>query len=44
MAAYLHVYELTGDRTWLEAAQPFFDGVYRLQVKPLDGGPADGAW
>jgi hypothetical protein len=44
MAAYLHTYELTGDPARLQSAMLFFDGVYRLQVRPLDGAPADGAW
>jgi hypothetical protein len=44
MAAYIHTYELTGDIALIDAAVVLFDGVFRLQVNPLDGGPPDGAW
>jgi len=44
MAAYLHAFELTGDGELMDAAVRYFDGVYRLQVRSLDGRPPDGVW
>ena len=44
MAAYLHVYALSGDEALLAKARRYFDGVFALQVNPLDGGAPDGAW
>jgi hypothetical protein len=44
MAAYLHVYELTGHVRLLDLAKAYFDGVYALQTQPLDGKDPDGAW
>ena len=44
MAAYLHAYELLGDPKLLDTARRYFEGVLAMQVKPLDGKPADGAW
>lgn len=44
MAAYLHVYELTGEKRLLDLAQAYFEGVYDLQTQPLDGKKPDGAW
>jgi hypothetical protein len=44
MAAYLHAYELSGDAEQLKKARRYFDAVYALQTKPLDGGAPDGAW
>jgi hypothetical protein len=43
MAAYLHVFELTGDARSVELAQAYFEGVYALQTQPLDGKKPDGA-
>ena len=44
MAAYLHVYELTGDKRLLDLAKAYFEGVYDLQTRPLDSKKPDGAW
>ncbi len=44
LAAYLHAYELSGDKKQLDVARQYFEGVLALQVKPLDGKPPDGAW
>lgn len=44
MAAYLHAYEITGRGDYLAKAREFFEGVLALQIAPLDGKPADGAW
>jgi len=44
LLAHLHAYELSGEPELLEKARRFFEGVYRMQVEPLHGGPPDGAW
>jgi hypothetical protein len=44
MLAYLHAYEATGEPRYLGKAKRYFEAAYRLQVEPLHGGPATGAW
>ena len=44
MAAYLHAYELSGQEMLLKKARRYFDAVFALQVRPLDGKKPDGAW
>lgn len=44
MAAHLHAFELTGEFHLLQQAKAYFDGVYAMQTRPLDGRPPDGAW
>jgi len=44
MAAYLHAYEVTGEPGLLDKATRYFNAVYAMQVKPLDGKEPDGAW
>ncbi len=44
MLAFLHGYELSGEAKHLEQAKKYFEAVWAMQTKPLDGGPPDGAW
>ncbi len=44
MSAYLSAYQLTGDERFLLQAKTYFDGVYKLQIAPLNNKPPDGAW
>ena len=44
MAAYIHAYEITGDPKLLEKAKRYFEAVFSMQVKPVDGKEPDGAW
>ena len=44
MAAYIHAYEITGDPKLLQKAKRYFEAVFSMQVKPVDGKEPDGAW
>lgn len=44
MLAYLHAYEVTGNRAYLEKATRYFAAAWSLQTHPLHGGDPDGAW
>ena len=44
MNNFLQGYELSGDARLLETARRYFDGVFTMQTRPLDGKEPDGAW
>jgi len=44
MLAYLHAYEVTGEKAYLEKAKRFFEAAWSLQTHPLHGGEPDGSW
>ena len=44
MLAYLHAYEVTGNRAHLEKATRYFAAAWSLQTRPLHGGGPDGGW
>jgi len=44
MMAYLHAYEISGDRKLLDKAKRYFEAAYSMQVEPRHGGRPDGSW
>jgi len=44
MAAYVHAYEITGEKKWLDTAKLYLDAALAMQVQPADGKAPDGAW
>jgi hypothetical protein len=44
MMAYLHAYEISGDRTLLDKARRYFEAAHSMQIEPRHGGRPDGSW
>jgi hypothetical protein len=44
MLAYLHAYEISGDRALMDKAKRYFEAAWALQLHPLHGGEIYGAW
>jgi hypothetical protein len=44
MAAYVHAYEITGERKHLDVSRAYLDAALSMQVAPADGKAPDGAW